>query len=229
VVLELGDRQLRVIDDSEILGTWDLAQVIVEPLTRDRFALHVNDENLVFVAAQADQFGRGLTAITQARARPGMLDRWRSWLESWVPPADPLPASPAVVMPQLLVEESARGGGCLASRRDGQPCRSPAVGASGYCFAHDPGRAPEHLEACRRGGRARSARSKPPSPGELAALYRQLDLAIEEVQAGTLDPRRALAPAGLVRAKCATLQLGEQRSRFEGLADQLGNGRRREA
>jgi hypothetical protein len=45
----------------------------------------------------------------------------------------------------------------------------------------------------------------------------------------TRDPRRALALAGPVWAKCATLQLGEHRSRFEGLADQLGNGRRREA
>jgi hypothetical protein len=246
VVLELGDRQLRVIDDSEILGTWDLAQVIVEPLIRERFALHVNDENLVFVAAEADQFAaEGLTPISQARARPGMLDRWRSWLESWVPPAEPveepqlqaarppdrprpLPASPAVVMPQLLVEQSPRGGGCLASRRDGRPCRSPAVAASGYCFAHDPGRAPERLEACRRGGRARSALSQPPTASQLGALYRRLARAIEEVQAGTLDPRRALALAGLVRAMCATLQLGDQRSRFEALADQLGNGRRKE-
>jgi hypothetical protein len=245
VVLELDDRQLTVTDDSEILGTWNLAEVIAEPLTRDRFALHVNEENLVFVAAEADQFAtEGLAAISQARARPGMLDRWRSWLDSWVPPSAPMeeplvdapripdqpgphPGTPAFVMPQITRQESPRLGGCLASRRDGRPCRSPAVGVSGYCFAHDPGRAPQHLEACRRGGRARSARSKPPSDGELATLYRQLALAIEEVRAGTLDPRRALALASLVRAMCATLQLGEQRSRFEGLADQLGNGRRR--
>ncbi len=244
VVLELDDRQLTVTDDSEILGTWDLAEVIAEPLTRDRFALHVNEENLVFVAAEADQFAReGLAAISQARARPGMLDRWRSWLDNWVPPSTPEeppieaarppdlpipdPAASALVMPRLPAEELPRPGGCFASRRDGRPCRSPAVGASGYCFAHDPGRAAEHLEACRRGGRTRSTRAKQPSAGELTALFQRLALAIEEVEAGTLDPRRALALAGLVRAMCATLQPGGQRAGFHGLADQLGNGRRR--
>jgi len=144
-------------------------------------------------------------------------------VESPRPPDQPLAAVPACVMPQLLpklgMEETPRPGGCLAPRRDGRPCRYPAVAASGYCCAHDPGRAAEHLEAS----------PKPLSAGELAALYQRLDRALEEVQTGTLDPRQALVLAGLVRAMCATPQLGEQRSRFEGLAAQLGNGRRREA
>jgi hypothetical protein len=47
---------------------------------------------------------------------------------------------------------------CIATTKDGTPCRAYALAGSDYCYQHDPDRAVERREARSRGGRARHGR-----------------------------------------------------------------------
>jgi hypothetical protein len=108
---------------------------------------------------------------------------------------------------------------CAGIRADGQPCTSTAVGASGYCFAHDPDRAAERDDARRRGGenRSNSARLRGLVPPRLLATFDALEDAMAEVHDGRLDPRQANAMASLARAMVAVLQAGELEERVRQL------------
>jgi hypothetical protein len=56
----------------------------------------------------------------------------------------------------------------------------------------------------------------------LAPIYDQLEAALGEVHAGTLDPRTALAMAALARAMVAVLQAGEVEQRLRELEGRAG-------
>lgn len=96
--------------------------------------------------------------------------------------------------------------GCPARRADGQPCRSPIIGPSGYCFPHDPDR-PEGDEF-RKAMEAR-ARLKEKGAARLNRVYSRLDRALRQVEQGKLDPDKAMAMAQLARTMCAILELDE--------------------
>ncbi len=91
---------------------------------------------------------------------------------------------------------------CAVTRKDGQPCTAPALGASGYCFAHDPARVAERQAARQRGGanRARTARLDRLLPDTLRPMIATLLGALDEVHAGDLDPKAATAMAALAGA-----------------------------
>jgi hypothetical protein len=100
---------------------------------------------------------------------------------------------------------------CRGTRRDGQPCTTPVLGAGGYCFAHDPARAAQRAAACRKGGYNRRTvrRLRALAPPRLADVYDQLETALGEVHDGTLRPGQAIAMAALARAMAAVLHAGE--------------------
>jgi hypothetical protein len=108
---------------------------------------------------------------------------------------------------------------CRRLRRDGQPCRSPALSPSGYCFGHDPDRVDERAEAHRRGGQNHSnaARLRGLVPPRLVSVYDTLEKALEEVHDDKLDPRQASAMAAIARAMVAVLSAGELEERVRSL------------
>ncbi len=96
----------------------------------------------------------------------------------------------------------ARSTSCKATKRNGEPCGSAVVLASGYCFLHDPDRRSEARTASARGGQGKSriARLDRLVPASLKPTIGLLFTALEETHAGTLDPRQAGAMAALAGA-----------------------------
>ena len=111
---------------------------------------------------------------------------------------------------------------CRATRRDGLPCTSTIVLASGYCGAHDPERRQQMAEARTRGGQGRSsaARLRGLLPPRLVPVFGRLETALDDVLSGKLDPRQATAAASVARALVAVLTAGELEERVRQLEAQ---------
>ena len=105
---------------------------------------------------------------------------------------------------------------CNATRRDGEPCRSPVVLPSGFCPLHDPERQAAVRSA---GGRAKSraARLDRLVPATLKPTLALLLTAIDEAYEGTLPPARANAMATLAGAAVRLYQVAELVERVEAL------------
>lgn len=108
---------------------------------------------------------------------------------------------------------------CAGTRKDGQPCTGPALGASAYCFAHDPSKAEARQAARLAGGRNRGAvvRLRRLVPPRLVPIFNTLEQALEEVHDGTLTPSQAVAMASVARAMVAVLHGGELEERVREL------------
>ena len=108
---------------------------------------------------------------------------------------------------------------CGATRKDGTPCTAQVLGDSRYCWAHDPALAATRAETRRRGGqnRATSKRLARLMPVRLVPVWEQLEQALTDVLAGSLDPKQATAAAALARALAAVLQVGELEQRLRDL------------
>lgn len=104
---------------------------------------------------------------------------------------------------------------CPALRKDGTQCRGIAIAGSVFCFAHDP----TAQENRAKGGRAsrRSARALRLLPERLRPTADLLAQALDEVHAGTLDPRAATAMAALASALVRVVQSGELEQRVRDL------------
>lgn len=112
---------------------------------------------------------------------------------------------------------------CRGIRSDGQPCSSPIIAESGYCFAHDPDKIEEATKARRRGGHASSAvsRTRRLAPASLRDVYSTLEAALAEVHDGELSPARASAMASLARAMAHILTVGELEERVRNIEQSL--------
>ena len=108
---------------------------------------------------------------------------------------------------------------CQATRRDGQACETPVVADSCFCFAHDPDLAAKRTEARRQGGRNKShaARVQRLVPASLKPTIATLFTALEEVHAGTLDPKAAGAMAALAGAIARLYSVGVLEERIAAL------------
>jgi hypothetical protein len=73
---------------------------------------------------------------------------------------------------------------CSATKANGEPCKAPATGQHGYCWAH----APENAEK-RRQIASKAARSK--GNREVAGLKEEIKAVITDVRAGELDRNNA--------------------------------------
>jgi hypothetical protein len=69
---------------------------------------------------------------------------------------------------------------CRETKANGEPCKAPATGQHGYCWAH----APENAEKRRRIA-SKAARSK--GNREISTLKEEIKAVIADVRTGTLD------------------------------------------
>jgi hypothetical protein len=110
---------------------------------------------------------------------------------------------------------------CQATRKDGSPCRAPAV-ADGLCFAHRGGEAAAAARSRGGRGRANAARAMRRMAGGLRPIADALALALDEVHSGDLDPRRAVAMASLASALVRVTTAGELEERLAALEKRAG-------
>jgi hypothetical protein len=116
---------------------------------------------------------------------------------------------------------------CEATRKDGQPCTTPIVADSRFCFAHSPELAAKRAEANRRGGRnkSRANRLQRLVPASLKPTIAALFTALEEVHAGDLDPKQARAMAALAGAIARLYSVGVLEERIAALEAMEGQCR----
>jgi len=107
---------------------------------------------------------------------------------------------------------------CGATRADGEPCTVRAL-ADGYCFAHSQTTAGKRHTARATGGRNKATprRLQRLMPTSLRPVLATLFTAIDEVHAGTLDPRQASAMASLAGAIGRLYEVAEIEQRIEAL------------
>ena len=101
-------------------------------------------------------------------------------------------------------------GRCRAARRDGRPCKAPAVTPGGHCVFHDPEKRAAMAAARVAGGRAKSRARRLDRlvPASLKPTLGLLLEAIDEAYEGTLPPARANAMATLAGAVVRLYQVG---------------------
>jgi hypothetical protein len=114
---------------------------------------------------------------------------------------------------------------CRANKRDGSPCTTPANGANGYCWAHDPANAERRRRTASRGGRGKGG-------GELPDLKKQLKGLAADVLEGKVDRGAAAVVNQLLNTVVRVVEqerkereLGEMAERLEALEEVL-KGRR---
>lgn len=123
---------------------------------------------------------------------------------------------------------------CAALRRDGQPCRAPAVRAHAdpaavegrvwFCQAHDPARDPEAArEASARGGRnrANAVRALQAAPADLRSLLDTLYAAVIQTRDGEISPSQAQAIGALTGSIVKAVEVAELTGRLEELEQRL--------
>jgi hypothetical protein len=110
---------------------------------------------------------------------------------------------------------------CRANKRDGSPCRAPATGSDGYCWAHDPANAEKRRRIASSGGRGRGN-------GELADLKKQVKDLASDVLEGKADRGRAAVANQLYNTLIRAIEqerklreLGELAERLEALEEVL--------
>jgi hypothetical protein len=108
---------------------------------------------------------------------------------------------------------------CEGTRKDGQPCTAPVLGAGTWCFAHDPERGAQRQAARERGGKHRGSvvRLRGLCSPKLIEVYEQLEQALGEVHEGKLAASQGVAMASLARAMVAVLSAGELEERVRRL------------
>ncbi|MBW3666582.1 MAG: hypothetical protein KY394_03195 [Actinobacteria bacterium] len=125
----------------------------------------------------------------------------------------PTPIAPAPTPPPPAPFPAASEAGddtqpsCPGVTAEGQPCRSPILASSGYCYSHDPERSVE--DGYRKAQEAR-ARLRRKGTARLTKVYSRLEAAMRQVERGELEPEVAVAMAQLARTMCAILDLDEQ-------------------
>jgi hypothetical protein len=112
---------------------------------------------------------------------------------------------------------------CLSKKKNGEPCRAKAL-PDGYCFVHSPATVEERRLARARGGQnsAVVVRAEKLGPERLTSVFGALGEALADVRRGKLDPRIAIAMAGVARAMMAVVTVGELEDRVRGLEDKTG-------
>jgi hypothetical protein len=115
---------------------------------------------------------------------------------------------------------------CRATKANGEPCRVPATGPHGYCWAHDPANAEQRSRMA-----SKAARSKPSR--ELIRLKAQLVDLTKDVLSGEIETGRAAVANQLINTLIRAIEqerkmreLGELAERLEALEEVL-RGRRK--
>jgi hypothetical protein len=114
---------------------------------------------------------------------------------------------------------------CRATKASGDPCKAPATGLHGYCWAHDPANARQRSRMA-----SKAARSKPSR--ELSGLKTQLQDLTERVLSGELPTGPAAVANQLINTRLRAIELerkiketDELEARIEALEQQEGGSR----
>ncbi len=114
---------------------------------------------------------------------------------------------------------------CESPTKRGERCRMAALPGRKYCLSHDPDPATRARvrDGQITGGRnsARLARAVAKLPPDLRHVYDRLAQALDDLQAGTLEPGRATAMAAVARAIVAVLDAAASLERIADLEDLL--------
>ena len=115
---------------------------------------------------------------------------------------------------------------CRATKANGEPCRAPAKGPHGCCWAHNPANAEQRSRMA-----SKAAKSKPSR--ELIRLKAQLVDLTKDVLAGEIETGRAAVANQLINTLIRTIEqerkmreMGELAERLEALEEVL-RGRRK--
>lgn len=119
-------------------------------------------------------------------------------------------------------------GKCSATTKSGAPCTAQAW-RGGLCRWHAPELAEERAAWRAKGGanrshKARARRDLPTDPKDLGDVKRLLGRALVDLEAGTLDPARGSAMAGVARAIALVIEKGEIEDRLSALEAAAGIG-----
>ena len=88
---------------------------------------------------------------------------------------------------------------CRATKASGDPCRAPATGPHGYCWAHDPANAEQRSRMA-----SKAARSKPNR--EIPAIKSLLEDLAERVLSGELPTGQAAVANQLVNTRFRAIE-----------------------
>jgi hypothetical protein len=121
---------------------------------------------------------------------------------------------------------------CRATKRNGDPCRSTAVLASGFCTAHDEAYRESRSEQSAKGGRHKSNRERAARnlPDDLRGVGERLLNAMQDLIDGKLDPKKATALASLANAYRGVFETGTLSAKLDAIDERLqaaekGDGR----
>jgi transposase len=88
---------------------------------------------------------------------------------------------------------------CRATKASGDPCKAPATGPHGFCWAHDPANAEQRSRMASKAARSRPSR-------ELVRVKAQLEDLTRDVLAGELETSRAAVANQLVNTRLRAIE-----------------------
>jgi hypothetical protein len=103
---------------------------------------------------------------------------------------------------------------CRATKASGDPCKVPATGPNGYCWAHDPANAEQRSRMA-----SKAARSKPSR--ELIRLKAQLVDLTKGVLSGEIETGRAAVANQLINSRLRTIEVERKVREAEELEERL--------
>ncbi len=119
---------------------------------------------------------------------------------------------------------------CKAKTKHGEPCTAPGVGASGYCYVHDPARGAERAAARARGGHNRRAgRGVPaaewPAVHDLASVLELVNVGVRDCAQLENSVARGRLVVALASVAVEVLRVGELETRLAAVEAALKAGR----
>lgn len=105
-------------------------------------------------------------------------------------------------------------GGCRADKANGDPCKAPANGSDGYCWAHSPANADQ-----RRRMASKAARSKPNR--EIKDLKGQLATLADDVLEGRMDRGDAAVVNQIINTRARLVEIERKVKETEQLEERI--------
>ena|SRR5829696_3166493 len=105
-------------------------------------------------------------------------------------------------------------GVCRATKASGDPCKAPATGPNGYCWAHDPANAEQRSRMA-----SKAARSKPNR--ELLSIKALLEDLTERVLRGELQTGPAAVANQLVNTRLRAIEQERKNKETEELESRI--------
>ena len=109
---------------------------------------------------------------------------------------------------------------CRATKASGDPCKAPATGPHGYCWAHDPANAEQRSRMASKAARSRPSR-------ELVRVKAQLEDLTRDVLSGELETSRAAVANQLMNTRLRAIEQERKIKETEELAQQVEELERR--